>query len=257
MVSPLKRYFIEVAYHGKSYAGSQIQDNATTIQLLIEKALQIYFRSTCSLYCSSRTDAGVHAHQNFFHWDTEHEPVANDIYHLNALLPQSIAITRFYQVDQSAHARFSALSREYSYLIYKKKNPFLEGFAWYYPYTLDIELLDRAAQWLLSQKDFSCFSKTGSSVNHYICNIQSSNWTQKEGVLSYHVVANRFLRGMVKGMVTTMLGVARQTISLEKFYEIVYSQDPQQARFDAPSCGLYLKKVNYPSDIFLKTIGHQ
>src|SRR5215468_6016544 len=133
----MQRYFLELAYKGTSYSGFQVQHNANTIQAEIENALKILFKETFNLTGSSRTDAGVHALQNFFHLDTTVELTEKNLYNLNAILPQDIAVKAFYKVDSKAHCRFDAVSREYKYFLYNKKNPFLQDTAYYYPYKVD------------------------------------------------------------------------------------------------------------------------
>ena len=116
----MPRYFIEVAYNGARYSGFQIQQNANSVQAEVEKALKIYYRHDFSLTGSSRTDAGVHAKQNFFHFDSE-LPLSDSSYHLNAILPPDIVIKKLYAVADDIHCRFSALSRQYCYYVYQKK----------------------------------------------------------------------------------------------------------------------------------------
>src|SRR5687768_9242241 len=116
----MARYFLEVSYKGTGYAGFQVQKNANTIQAEVERALEIYYKQGFELTGSSRTDAGVHALQNFFHFDsTEQLPLLDkDVYHLNAILPATIVIKGIRQVKDDAHARFDAVSRQYEYRIY-------------------------------------------------------------------------------------------------------------------------------------------
>src|SRR3954470_8276845 len=109
----MNRYFLEVAYHGGRYAGSQVQHNTVTVQSELEKALEVYFRQKVALTGSSRTDTGVHATQNFFHFDLPAPMNPKAIYNLNAILPHDIAIRRFIPVADSAHCRFDAIAREY------------------------------------------------------------------------------------------------------------------------------------------------
>lgn len=117
----MPRYFLEVAYKGTAYSGFQIQKNANSIQSEIEKALKILFEKDIQLTCSSRTDAGVHAKQNFFHFDVEKIIDSKKVYNLNAVLPKDILVKNIVEVGEDAHARFDALSREYKYFIYQKK----------------------------------------------------------------------------------------------------------------------------------------
>lgn len=255
------RYFIETSYKGTAYSGFQVQQNSNTIQAEIEKALIVFFKQSFSLTGSSRTDAGVHALQNYFHFDIEKE-LAHDFkgrekssellelekstYHLNAILPPDIVIKRIFRVADDAHCRFDAVSREYQYFIYKNKDPFLKDRAYYFPYKTDIEKLRASAGIILLHKDFTSFSKKNTQVHNFICDIKHSEWTEDKNVLVYSVKSNRFLRGMVKALVGTMLRVATQKISLDEFKNIIESRDCTRADFSVPSHGLFLVKVAYP-----------
>jgi tRNA pseudouridine38-40 synthase len=239
------RYFIEVSYKGTSYSGFQVQHNANSVQAEIEKALQVYFKQKFILTGSSRTDAGVHALQNFFHFDTSLK-INNEVYNLNAILPPDIVVRKIFEVNKDAHCRFDAISREYKYYIYQDKDPFLEDRAYYYPYTLNIELLQNAAKEILNHTDFTSFSKRNTQVKSFICEILESEWQQQGNCLVYKVKANRFLRGMVKGLVGTMLQVGREKLSVDEFRSIMAAKDCTKADFSVPSHGLFLCSVEFP-----------
>lgn len=245
----MQRFFIEVAYLGTGYAGFQRQENARTIQSEIEDALSIYYRTTIELTGSSRTDAGVHALQNYFHGDF---PVAvqpeKDVYHLNAILPGSVVIKRMIPVGAEAHSRFHATSRSYRYVIYTNKNPFLDGRAYYFPFKLDIDKMQEAAQMLMLYQDFEAFSKKNSQVHTHQCEIMHSRWVQEAEQLVYEVTANRFLRGMVRALTATMLKVGRGKMSLEEFRALLEGRKLASAEFSAPAHGLYLARVSYQSE---------
>ncbi|MDP4285909.1 MAG: tRNA pseudouridine(38-40) synthase TruA [Bacteroidota bacterium] len=243
----MPRYFIEVCYRGTCYSGFQVQQNAVTIQSEVEKALQIYFRQAFALTGSSRTDAGVHALQNYFHFDTDipFEENLGKVYNLNAILPNDIVIKRIFHVGESAHCRFDAIAREYKYFIYQDKNPFLFDRAYYFPYNLDIDRMNKAATLLLQHRDFTSFSKKNTQVNNFICDIQKSEWIIENDTLIYQVISNRFLRGMVKGLVGTMLRVGTGKISLNQFTEIINTRDCSNADFSVPPQALFLIKVSY------------
>jgi tRNA pseudouridine38-40 synthase len=246
----MNRYFLEVAYKGTRYAGSQVQLNALTVQAELEKALEVYFRRKLQLTGSSRTDAGVHARQNFYHFDIEGPINPKAIYNLNAILPQDIAIQQFIPVSPAAHCRFDAVAREYEYFIYPFKDPFLNEQAWYYPYTLNFEALQEAAGIVGAYTDFTSFSKRNSQVKTFNCKILYSEWQVRENCTVYRVKANRFLRGMVRGLVGTMLQVGRGKLTVEKFKEIIEARDCTRADFSVPGHGLFLQKVEYPERYF-------
>jgi tRNA pseudouridine38-40 synthase len=266
----MPRYFLEVSYKGTAYSGFQVQKNANSIQAEIEKALSVFFKQAFSLTGSSRTDTGVHALQNYFHFDTIY-PLNNNkdtiklqspkvpspggdlgeagfIYNLNAILPLDIVIKRIFPVDENAHCRFDAVSREYNYFIYRDKNPFLEDRAYYFPYTLDLDKLKKASKLVLLNKDFTSFSKRNTQVKNFICGIKKSEWMREKDTLVYQVESNRFLRGMVKGLVGTMLRVGTGKITLNQFEDIIKNRDCTKADFSVPPHALFLMKVAY--DIF-------
>ena len=244
----MARYFLEVAYKGTAYAGFQVQDNANTIQAEVEKALLVYFRIPFMLTGSSRTDAGVHAHQNFFHFDTTLEIEENStkaVYHLNAILPLDIVIKSFKRVHNNAHCRFDAISRSYTYSIYSDKNPFLFDDAYYYPYPLNMDAMQQAASLVLSHTEYQSFAKKNIQVFTYNCNIIQSSWALKQEVMEYKVTANRFLRGMVRGLVGTMLLVGKGKYSIEDFKTILNMDNSSRTDFSPPGKGLVLNEVSY------------
>ena len=254
----MPRYFLEVSYRGTHYSGFQVQRNAHTIQAEIEKALEILLKGRIVLTGSSRTDSGVHARQNYFHFDTEREFTISGkqpaeyllVYNINAILPGDIAVKRLVRMPDEAHCRFDAVSREYCYYIYRRKDPFLEGRAFYFPYTLEMERMQRAAAVLKEYRDFTSFSKRRTQVKSFDCMIEESKWVMQEDCLYYSVKANRFLRGMVRGLTATMLKVGRGKITLGEFREIIESKDCTKASFATPPQGLFLVAVNYPVDYF-------
>lgn len=249
----MTRYFLELAYKGTHYSGFQSQQNANSIQAEVEKALAIIRREKIILTGSSRTDAGVHAHQNFFHFDTLDaistwkavETEDNLIYKMNAILPGDIVIKAIYPVAPEAHCRFDALSREYKYHIYNKKDPFKRERAFFFPYKLDVEKMRQASSIVKEYHDFTSFSKRNTQVKTFICQIMQSKWLIEEDMLVYNVIANRFLRGMVRALTATMLQVGRNKISLDQFRAIIEAKDCTKASFAVPPHGLFLVEVKY------------
>ena len=241
----MARYFLEVAYRGTAYSGFQSQENANTIQQEVEQAFRTLQRNAVVLTGSSRTDAGVHAMQNFFHFDFESPLHPQFVYKINAILPSDIVVRSVKQVADDAHCRFDASSRVYEYFIYRSKDPFLEDRAWYFPYTLNREALQEAATLLMRYHDFTSFSKRNTQVKTFECSIMESSWRQQQDCLVYRVRANRFLRGMVRALVATMLQVGRGTLSLEDFTAVIDAKDCTRASFAAPAHGLFLVEVCY------------
>ena len=255
----MPRYFLEVSYKGTNYSGFQSQLNTKkTIQFEIEKAFEILSKRKIQMTGSSRTDAGVHALQNYFHFDIDIpiqqwnviETEYQFKYKINAILPGDIVVKQLIPVNEDSHCRFDAISREYSYYIYRHKNPFLQGRAFFYPYKLDLGKLQAAAGVIKEFDDFTSFSKRNTQVKSFICKIETSEWSFKTGYLIYHVKANRFLRGMVRALTATMLQVGRSKLSLEEFKQVILLKDCTKASFAVPADGLFLISVKYPDNYF-------
>ncbi|MBP5998812.1 MAG: tRNA pseudouridine(38-40) synthase TruA [Sediminibacterium sp.] len=248
----MARYFIELSYDGALFGGFQIQQNKATVQGELEKALETLYRVPIALTGASRTDAGVHAYQNFLHFDTELAILPKHIYNLNAILPNSVVVKGIYQVPDEAHSRFDAIKRAYIYRLHTQKNPFSEGRSWYYPFPINLDLMQEAADSLLTYTDFESFSKKNTTVNTFQCTITKAQWTRSGTDIQFEIHSNRFLRGMIRGLVGTMMQVGRGQISIANWHEIVASNDEQRVDFSTPAYGLYLSEINYPN--FLKKI---
>jgi tRNA pseudouridine38-40 synthase len=248
----MKRYFLELCYDGASFGGFQIQNNVDTIQGAVQAALKTLYREDIELTGASRTDAGVHALQNFFHFDTDTAITQKQVYNLNAILPNTIVIKAIYEVPPTAHCRFDATTRSYIYKLHTQKDPFLEGRSWYYPFPIDFNLLNQATQTLLNFTHYESFSKKNTSVNTFECSVSKALWQVEGTNLYFHIDSNRFLRGMIRGLVGTLLQVGRGQITVEEWMDIVASNNEQRVDFSTPAYGLYLSAIQYPD--FLKKI---
>ena len=245
------RYFFEIAYHGKNYAGWQSQANAVGVQSVVEEVLSKMFREPVKIVGSGRTDTGVHCEQQFFHVDIAGDfDEAQAIPRLNSFLPKDISIPTIRKVKADASARYNAIERTYQYRITVKKNPFLQELAWHYFKVLDIQTMNKAAALLVGEHDFECFSKVKTDVNHFICAVKKAEWQKKGDLLEFTVTANRFLRGMVRAIVGTLLDVGTGKTSMKEFQSIIHSKDRKKAGANVPPYGLYLTKVKYPAHVF-------
>ncbi len=243
----MSRFFIEITYDGTGFHGSQLQGNTPTVQLAVNTALSTILREPILSYGSSRTDEGVHALCNFYHFDTNTELPPDFKYKLNALLPHTISVKRvFTSSDPEFNARFDAISRQYRYRIYYKKDPFLYQRALFYPFKIDRDILDQTASIIKEYDHFESFSKRNTQSKTFTCRIIDSHWEQQGDELHYVVEANRFLRGMVRGLVGTQLQAARGIFDMYYFRHIVEAKDCTLAYFNVAGFGLYLENICYP-----------
>jgi tRNA pseudouridine38-40 synthase len=248
------RYFFEISYKGTAYSGWQSQKNATGVQTVVEESMCKLLREDINIVCSGRTDAGVHCAQQFFHADIQQSVNTVDLVHrLNSFLPKDIAIHGIYPVKPEANARYDAIERMYVYKIVRKRNVFTPGFAWYFFKPLDISTMITASSLLIGKHDFKCFSKVKTDVNHFICTIFMAEWEEDGDFLIFKIAGNRFLRGMVRAIVGTLVDIGEGKTTIDKFREILQSGDRRSAGANVPPEGLYLTRVRYPETIFEKS----
>ena len=245
------RYFIELSYNGKAYHGWQVQPNAISVQQVLENALSTVLRSDTSVMGAGRTDAGVHASQMFAHFDSYHIAEDNLVFKLNSILPDDIAIHSIFQVNDQAHARFDALSRTYVYKISQQKNVFNSEFAYALHKDLNLDAMNEACDVLLMYNNFQCFSKVHTDVKTYHCNIMLAKWESKGGQLIFTLIADRFLRNMVRAIVGTMVNIGLGKMEVNDLHHIIISKDRGEAGFSVPAHGLYLTNIEYANSIKL------
>lgn len=247
----MSRFFVEIKYDGTNYHGWQIQQNANSVQAEINKALSTLLQEEILVTGAGRTDTGVHAKQLYAHFDTDATFEIKKIqFKLNTLLPDDISCSSITKVNDDAHTRFGATARTYEYWITPTKNPFLKNKAHYFPYPLDIELMNQASTQLLNYTDFSCFSKSNTDTHTNDCNVTFANWKIKNDCIVFTITANRFLRNMVRAIVGTMLEIGQQKISVNELDSIINSKNRSEAGTSAPAHGLYLTQVIYPKEVF-------
>jgi tRNA pseudouridine38-40 synthase len=244
------RYFFEISYNGSKYNGWQSQPNGRGIQSVVEDSLEKLLRERVAVTASGRTDAGVHCSQQFFHADISGDAGEQLLFRLNSLLPHDIAIHSITRVRPDAHARYDAFERTYKYRIVTRKNVFTQGLAWYFFKELDIQTMNEAATLLVGKHDFKCFSKVKTDVNNFVCAVTKADWTVSDGNLEFSITANRFLRGMVRAIVGTLVDVGLGRTSIAEFSGIIGRKDRREAGANVPAYGLYLVEVKYPDAIF-------
>lgn len=246
------KYFIYFSYCGSAYCGWQVQPNATSVQEVLTQALRTILREKIHIVAAGRTDAGVHAKEMVAHFEVN-DKIDNSqilVYKLNSLLPKDIAISEIRKVNHDAHARFDAIARAYEYHIIDKKNVFLEPYAMRIHQKLDIARMNQAATTLFDYTDFTSFSKLHTDVKTNNCLIKYAHWEEKDGRLIFTIIANRFLRNMVRAIVGTLIEVGMKKITIQDFKHIIEAKNRCKAGSSVPAKGLFLTKVTYPDNIF-------
>ncbi len=243
----MPRYVIDVQYKGTAYSGWQLQENATeTVQAYVEKALTIVLRTPTSVYGAGRTDAGVHATKMPAHFDYEGELHPSFMHAMNSILPRDIAVMAGYKVlIPDFHARFKARRRAYEYHVTYRKTPVKTGLAWWTKPWLDLEKMQEGAKVLMEYSNFKSFAKAG-GAEKFICKIAKAEFELVEDGFIFHIEADRFLRGMVRAIMGTLVLMGEGRLDVEGLRKAIEAQDRKAAGPNAPPDGLYLTEVHYP-----------
>lgn len=251
----MSRYFLHLAYNGKNFHGWQIQNNAITVQQVLNETLRLFFKTTIELTGAGRTDTGVHAKDFYAHFDLptnlNNEDIPNIVHKLNGFLKQDIAIYDIIHVKDEAHARFDAISRTYNYYINTKKDIFNFDYSFSIYRSLDVDAMNEAAQLLFDYTDFSCFSKSNTQTKTNNCKIIKAFWEQNNERLVFTITADRFLRNMVRAIVGTLLEIGFHKINNEDFMRIIENKNRSDAGYSVPAKALFLSKIVYPESLFL------
>ena len=244
------RFFIEFSYNGSNYHGWQRQPFQTSIQERFEDCISKILSSNISLTAAGRTDTGVHAKKMFAHFDYDKEfDYLKTIHQLNSFLPNDISVRNIFRVNDDDHARFSAISRTYRYVLISRKDPFMQKRAYLLKNKLDIKKMNEACKYLLSNDDFKSFSKSKTDVKTYVCDIHEAYWTQvDDDTFIFKIKANRFLRNMVRAIVGTLIEVGQNIITIDQFNDVILSKNRTKAGYSVPAHGLYLTDVEYDID---------
>lgn len=250
----INRYFIQLAFDGTNFKGWQQQNKVLTVQNTINAAISTILKEEINVTGCGRTDAGVHAHHFFAHFDTrkllDHQIRIDLTKRLNGYLSYDIALQEIIPVMNEAHARFDALSRTYKYYISRVKDPFIVKYSYDFREKLNIGLMNKGAGLIRQYKDFTSFSKVNTQTKTNICKISEAYWEETADVLVFTITADRFLRNMVRAIVGTLLDIGRGKTKLSDLATIIESRDRSNAGPSVPAQGLFLHEVQYPTDIF-------
>lgn len=237
-----------VQYDGTRFNGWQRQENGRTVQEELEKALAVLLRENVRVTASGRTDTGVHAYGQVVHFTTSSDIALQRIcIGLNGILDDDASVMNAYSVPESFHARYSALSREYLYVIYnnRQRSPFMVNRALWVSSPLDDDYLRRAARYLVGENDFASFCKRASAQEKTIRRIEEIEVLRDGDIIRIRIRGNAFLHNMVRIIVGTLLKMHREKARPESIIDILNERDRNVSGPTALAKGLYLNKVFY------------
>jgi tRNA pseudouridine38-40 synthase len=239
-------YKMTIQYDGTAYAGWQIQQNALTIQEVISNSIKQILQEEINLIGAGRTDSGVHAIGQVANFMSGTElDLQKFQYSLNSVLPRDISITSIEPVEEDFHSRFSAKKRSYIYLISGQKSPFFDRFAYTYFSEMETEKLNVLSSVFIGEKDFSSFSKNNPDVKNKICEVYEVRWRRQKNLLIFYIEADRFLYGMVRAIVGSLIKANSLDEGIGYLKNIFDQKDRSFAADAVPAKGLFLFKVKY------------
>lgn len=244
---------ILIEYDGTQYSGWQIQPNGISIQETLENALSKLYKTKVSLIGAGRTDAQVHAYGQVANFKVSDDiiPLNKLPIAVNSLINPDIRILKAIEQPLEFNSRFDAIAREYIYKISLKYSVFERNFCTFIPYKLNLDKLFDIADLFKGEHNFTAFSKNNPDTKSYICNVELSYWGKiDEYHYVYKIKANRFVYGMVRTIVGTMIDYARGYKSKDEIEKSFVNKTRERISALAAASGLYLNKIYYSKNIF-------
>lgn len=241
---------VTMAFRGTNYHGYQRQNNAITVQEVVEGAASKILNSPVTIHGCSRTDTGVHAEMFCFTFQTENQiPLRNFVRGINGYLPDDISVLSCEEVPEDFHARFSCKGKTYLYRIHcsESKNPFATDLALHYRRPINIELMKEAAAFFVGTHDFGSFCADCSKKKDTVRTIYQFQIEMQGNDVRILVKGDGFLYNMVRILVGTLLDINEGRIKVSELEEIMAARDRRLAGRTALPHGLYLHEVYYDS----------
>lgn len=241
------RIKLVIEYDGYNYMGFQIQNDLDTIEKRLETAIFNMTGETVKIYSSGRTDRYVHARGQVVHFDTEHIIDPNGYKSgINSFLPEDIRVLEASVVDESFHARFSAVKKEYRYYIKTKPLSCFEERYMHYVKNLDIALMKEAIKEFIGTHDFKGFASASiDKKKETVKNVFEATINDSNDILEFIFIGNGFLKYQIRRMMGMLIDIGLKKKTKEDLIYVLNNPDPKISHTIAPGKGLYLEKVYY------------
>jgi tRNA pseudouridine38-40 synthase len=237
---------LTLEYDGTDFVGWQFQTNGRSVQEEVEKAIKQILQADVRIVGGGRTDSGVHARGQVASFQIEQDiDIQSFAKSLNSVLPQDVVVRDVLVPPSGFNARYSAKGRRYFYFISLVPTAIQRKYCWQLFQQLDIALMQRCAQQIVGEHGFRSFCKVETDLHDHQCTITKAEWKRENGLVKFEILANRFLHGMVRSLVGTMVNVGRGHTRYEEFAHILDANDRAVAGMSAPAKGLILEEILY------------
>ena len=247
-----RRIALLLQYDGTKFNGFQLQDKGRTVQGELERALKILTKTDIRIAASGRTDTGVHALGQIAHFDTDSELTLRKFaISLNGIMTSDISVKNVFEVSSDFHSRYSAVEREYRYLIYNhpQRSPFMLYRAMWVNSLLDIDYLREAVSYLVGEKDFASFCKKKSREEKTVRRINDIGVNKHEELVEIVIRGNAFLHNMNRIIIGTLIEMSKDKRPPEYMLDILDAKAREASGFTAPPYGLYLSRIWFDPDL--------
>ena len=244
----MRKILLTIQYRGTEFSGWQKQDNAQTVQGVLEAHISKLLGENITLHASGRTDSGVHAVAQTAHFETNSQIAVSKLpAAINFGLNENISVTKAKEVSENFHARYNVKQKTYVYKIYLGKihKPLKKDLCTQVKFDVRMDLMKEAAQHFIGEHDFYGFCSSGSSVKDFVRKIYKLDIKKVDDEIHFIITGNGFLYNMVRIIVGTLIAVGSGKISPAEIEKIIASRDRTRAGKTMPPQGLYLYSVEY------------
>jgi tRNA pseudouridine38-40 synthase len=248
------RIALIIEYDGSQYHGWQSQPGLQTVQDVLEKALSQVANHEVHVVYSGRTDTGVHATHQVVHFESESaRSVRAWVHGTNAVLPKDVCVKWGQEISEDFHARYSAISRRYRYVIYNAaiRPSLLQSSVTWQSRRLDHNLMQEASQFLLGEHDFTSFRALHCNAKTAVREVRAIQVFRRNDLVILDITANAFLHHMVRNIAGVLMAVGQGREKVAWVQDVLAAKDRKQGAETAPPYGLYLVDVTYPEEFKL------
>lgn len=242
----MQNFKLTIQYDGTNYCGWQIQKNSPSVQQTIKDKIEILLKEPINLIGAGRTDSGAHALGQTANFKSNRiTNIQKFLYSLNSILPEDIAVSKIEEVSENFNSRFSANKRHYIYLLRTQKDPFFNRFSYLHREQIDTDYINSSAEILKGVHNFRQLCRYVPKLPSYDCIFSGINCKQKGHLYVFSITSNRFLFGMIRTIIGTLLRMETNNDNPNLLNDLLMGKENPYARFIVPAKGLILRKVEY------------